>query len=135
MSDKAIGAYTSVQKETMDGREMEASLLSRAAALLSLCQDMWEQDGHFERLDNALRFNQRLWTFFQAELAEESNPLPTEIKQNLLNLSAFIDKRTFEVMAYPAREKLSVLININKQIAAGLAPAPAPVAEDESASP
>lgn len=132
MSDKAIGAYTSVQKETLDGRELEANLLSRAAVLLSQCQELWEQDGHFERLDNALRFNQRLWTFFQAELVEENNPLPKEIKQNLLNLSAFIDKRTFEVMAYPAREKLSVLININKQIAAGLAPAP--VAEDDRAS-
>lgn len=125
MPDNAINAYTSVQKETMDGREMEASLLSRAAALLSQCQDMWDQDGHFERLDNALRFNQRLWTFFQAELMEESNPLPQDIKRNLINLSAFIDKRTFDVMAYPAREKLTVLININKQIAEGLAPAPA----------
>jgi flagellar protein FlaF len=134
MPDNAINAYTSVQKETMDGREMEASLLSRAAALLSLCQDMWDQDGHFERLDNALRFNQRLWTFFQAELMEESNPLPQDIKRNLINLSAFIDKRTFDVMAYPAREKLTVLININKQIAEGLAPAPAAEPE-QSATP
>jgi flagellar protein FlaF len=134
MPDNAINAYTSVQKETMDGREMEASLLSRAAALLCLCQDMWDQDGHFERLDNALRFNQRLWTFFQAELMEESNPLPQDIKRNLINLSAFIDKRTFDVMAYPAREKLTVLININKQIAEGLAPAPAAEPE-QSATP
>jgi hypothetical protein len=32
----------------------------------------------------------------------------------------FIDKRTFDALAYPASEKLHVLININRQIARGL---------------
>jgi flagellar protein FlaF len=46
--------------------------------------------------------------------------LPLEIKQNLLALSVFVDRRIFEVMAYPAPEKLDILININRNIAAGL---------------
>jgi flagellar protein FlaF len=116
----------------MDGRELESSLLSRAAALLRQCQETWDQEGHIERLDTALRFNQRLWTFFQSELMEESNPLPLQIRQNLLNLAAFVDKRTFEVMSYPASEKLNVLININLQIAEGLAPAPAAAPEADA---
>ncbi len=120
MPGKAIDAYKSVQQETQNGRELESSLLSKAALLLKVCQENWEQEGHAERFDDALRFNQRLWTFFQSELLEETNPLPVQLRQDLLSLSAFVDKRTFEVMAYPAREKLTVLININKQIAEGL---------------
>lgn len=131
MPGNAIDAYKSVQNETMDGRELESSLLSRAAALLRHCQETWDQEGHIERLDHALRFNQRLWTFFQSELMEETNPLPVQIKQNLLNLSAFVDKRTFEVMAYPAPDKLNVLININQQISEGLAPPRPAVPEAE----
>jgi flagellar protein FlaF len=121
MPGKAIDAYKSVQQETQNGRELESALLSKAALLLKICQENWEGDGHAERFDDALRFNQRLWTFFQAELLEEGNPLPVQLRQDLLSLSAFVDKRTFEVMAYPAAEKLNVLININKQIAEGLA--------------
>lgn len=120
MPGKAIDAYKSVQLETQNGRELESSLLSKAALLLKVCQENWEREGHTERLDDALRFNQRLWTFFQSELLEETNPLPVQLRQDLLSLSAFVDKRTFEVMAYPAQEKLTVLININKQIAEGL---------------
>ncbi|MEW5769685.1 MAG: flagellar biosynthesis regulator FlaF [Pseudomonadota bacterium] len=132
MPGRAIDAYKSVQQETMDGRELESSLLSKAAALLSQCQESWNDEGLNERLDTALRFNQRLWTFFQSELLEESNPLPQAVRQNLLSLSAFVDKRTFEVMAYPAPEKLNVLININRQIAAGLAPARPAAPEGEA---
>lgn len=120
MQDKAIDAYKSVQLDTQDGRALESSLLSKAAVLLKLCQEHWGTEGHAERLDDALRFNQRLWTFFQTELAEESNPLPRELRANLLSLSAFIDKRTFETMAAPSADKLNVLININRQIAEGL---------------
>lgn len=120
MPGKAIDAYRSVQQETQNGRELESSLLSKAALLLKACQENWDQEGHAERFDDALRFNQRLWTFFQSELLEEGNPLPAQLRQDLLSLSAFVDKRTFEVMAYPVKEKLTVLININKQIADGL---------------
>lgn len=131
MPGKAIDAYKSVQQETQNGRELESSLLSKAALLLKICQDQWAEEGHDERFDTALRFNQRLWTFFQAELLEEGNPLPAQIRQDLLNLSAFVDKRTFDVLAYPAREKLNVLININKQIADGLSlPQSAPSSQD-----
>jgi flagellar protein FlaF len=31
-----------------------------------------------------------------------------------------VDRRSFEVLAYPAPEKLDVLININLNVAAGL---------------
>jgi len=38
----------------------------------------------------------------------------------LLRLSGFIDKRIFEIQAHPAKEKLTIIIDINNNIAAGL---------------
>jgi len=58
---------------------------------------------------------------FQSELSSEDNPLPPEVRRNLLNLSWFVDKRTFETMANPVPTNLSVLIDINRHIAEGLA--------------
>lgn len=120
MPSLPLDAYQSVEKATLNGRELEASVLSKAANQMQELSHNWEAPQLEERLEEALRFNQRVWSFFQVELSQEDNPLPAEIKRNLLVLSAFIDKRIFEVMAYPAREKLDILININRNISAGL---------------
>ena len=77
-----------------------------------------------EKLDEALKYTQRIWSIFQGELSNESNPLPRQLKTNLLQLSSFIDKRIFETMSYPSPDKLTAVININKNIAAGLRGSP-----------
>lgn len=104
-----------------EARELEAALLVRASLMLKECQNEWGGEGHESRLDEALKFNQRLWTVFQSELISDGNPLPEEVRRNLLNLSWFVDKRTFETMAMPEISKLNVLIDINRHIAEGLA--------------
>jgi flagellar protein FlaF len=104
----------------MSGREAEAAVLTKAAGKLKECQTQWGSADGDERLNAALKFNQRVWSIFQAEIDREENPLPHQLKVDLLRLSAFIDKRIFEIMAYPAPEKLTILININHNIAAGL---------------
>lgn len=120
MHANPLNAYQSVEKATLSGRDLEASVLTKAALLLQDAKNLWGDAEHETRLDEALRFNQRLWSFFQVEVAADENPLPVEIKQNILTLSRFVDKRIFEVMAYPEARKLDVLININQNIAAGL---------------
>jgi flagellar biosynthesis activator protein FlaF len=128
MSRVAADAYTDVEKITASGRQLEASALFRAARALQVAQESWGQEGAEQRLEQALQLNQRLWTFFQAELSADDNPLPLELRANLLSLIEYIDKRTFEVMAAPAPEKLSVLVAINRNVAAGLAAQPSGVA-------
>jgi flagellar protein FlaF len=120
MSANPLEAYKSVEKTTLSGRDLEASVLIKAALRLQDVQAHWSDPAHDEMLDEALKYNQRVWSFFQAEISMGDNPLPPEIKQNILTLSAFVDRRIFEVMAYPAPEKLDILININRNIAAGL---------------
>ena len=115
-----LEAYQTVDRTTMSGRETEARVLSQAALKLKDCQDNWDAEDRSEKLDEALKYNQRIWSILQGELAKEDNPLPRQLKQDLLRLGAFIDRRIFETMAYPAPEKLTVVININQNIAAGL---------------
>ena len=114
-------AYKNVQKTTTTGRDLEAHVLTQTALRLGESLQQW-QEGRLEIEDlfEALRNNQRLWTILQSELANADNPLPLKIKEDLLNLSLFIDKRTFEMMADIDPEKIKVLIDINMNIAAGL---------------
>jgi flagellar protein FlaF len=115
-----------MQKAALTDREAEATALMKAAAMLKHCQTNWSAADRDASLDRALRFNQRLWTFFQVALTDPGNPLPAAIKQNMLSLSRFIDRHTFQVMSFPDPAKLDILINININIAAGLkAPATA----------
>jgi flagellar protein FlaF len=120
MSANPRDAYESIEKATLSGRDLEASVLNRASALLADVKQRWDEPGLDQRLDNALRHNQRVWTLFQSELMDESNPLPVEIKRNLMSLSNFIDRRTVDIMVNPSPDKLDILISINQNIAAGL---------------
>lgn len=120
MPDNPLNAYQEVERNTLEGRALEAMVLSKAAVILQSVRNEWDAEDRLERLDEALRYNQRLWTFLQVELIKDDNPLPMAIRKNLLTLSKFIDKHTFETLANPGPEKLEVLISINQNIAAGL---------------
>lgn len=115
-----LEAYRTVQNATASGREIEAAALTRCALLLSDCRKNWDAPGREEMLAKALRTNQKVWSIFQSELTRKDNPLPRTLKENILSLSLFIDKRILEVMAYPAPEKLKILIDINLNLAVGL---------------
>lgn len=73
-----------------------------------------------EQLLAAVRLNWKLWTIVQADILDEASALSLEVRQNLLNLSNFIDKHTVGIITAPEAEKLKTLIEINKNIAAGL---------------
>lgn len=120
MSQGAMNAYADMQKENLSGRELEASVLTRAGLMLKQVQDNWDDPERDKKLTEAVKFNQKVWSFFQAELSDPENPLPKNIKQDILNLSLFIDKRLFEVMAFPDPQKLNIVVDINFNIAAGL---------------
>jgi flagellar protein FlaF len=117
--------YDAVSRTTLSGREIEAAVLTKAALKLKECQEGWHKNDRKAKLNEALKFNQRMWSVFQGELGREDNPLPKHLRRDLLRLSAFVDKRIFETMAYPSADKLTVIIEINQNIAAGLRQCPA----------
>ena len=101
-----------------DPREREANLLMKSATQLQQVKDNWAKGR--EDLSAALLYNRKLWTIFASSAADDDHPLPREIKQNIANLALYIFKRTTEIQARPAPEKLTVLININREVASGL---------------
>ena len=119
-TNNAIKEYVGIQKESMSGRELEASVLTKAGLMLKAVQENWDAPDREAKMLEAIKYNQKVWSFFQAELTEPGHPMPKQLREDLLNLSLFVDKRFFEVMAFPTAEKLSIVVDINFNIAAGL---------------
>ncbi len=115
-----LKAYQFVSHATSSGPEIEAAALTKAALRLKECQDNWDGPNRDEILYGALKYNQKIWTIFQVELSAEGCPLPKPLRLNMLRLAAFVDKRSFQILAFPERQKISILIDINHNIAAGL---------------
>ena len=120
MYSNAMSSYESVDNLTMPGRGIEAAVLTKAARKLRECQDNWVIDDHNRKLEEALNYNQRIWSIFQVELARDDHPLPKQLRSDILKLSAFIDRRIFETLASPSPDKLNIVIRINENLAAGL---------------
>ena len=120
MYSNAMSSYESVDNMTMPGRGIEAAVLTKAARKLRECQDNWVIDDHDRKLEEALKYNQRIWSIFQVELAKDDHPLPKQLRSDILRLSAFIDRRIFETLASPSPDKLNIVIRINENLAAGL---------------
>ena len=116
-------AYEAGAKTAVTNRELEATALFKAARKLEACLQGWDGPEHASQLDEALRYNLRLWTLFQCELARPGHEIVPELRRDLLRLSAFVDKRTFEVMASPDPKLLQALIDIDRNIAMGLSTA------------
>lgn len=133
MYRNAQNAYDLGAKTSASGRELESAALFKAARLLEACRQRCEDPANARTVVEALRFNQRLWTFFQSELANPSHPMPRDLRVNLLRLSAFIDKRTLEMLGEPTSQGLQALIDTNRHIAEGLATRPVGVPQADSA--
>ncbi len=114
----AAQTYSAVAAKTGSPRELEADLLLNAAARLQTIRDGW--DDKRPDLGAALHFNRRLWSVFVTSATSKENPLPAPIRQNVANLGLFVFKQTLTVLADPKPENLGSLININRQLAAGL---------------
>ena len=120
---QAANAYARVAKATQSPRELEASVLMRAATHLQAVRDDWA--GRRGELDEALTYNRKLWTVLVTSATDAENPLPLPIKNNIANLAIFVFERTITVMTEPAPEKLAALVTINRELAAGLRARPA----------
>ena len=118
---RAAGAYgDNAQKHTPDQRELEARVLLKSAKMMTDMQDNWEATNK-ELLNSTLQYNRQIWMmFYDTALENAEGKRPDDLRSNIINLANFVFKRELEVMADPAKEKLDVLININKEIAAGL---------------
>jgi flagellar protein FlaF len=113
--NRSRGAYQSSQKITEKEEHTDAAVLMVAAEKLLNVQRTPDED----IFEEVLLYNKSIWTVIQSEMTE-THPLPLEIKTNLINLSLFIDNQTDMAVGCRDPKMLDSLININRNIAAGL---------------
>jgi flagellar protein FlaF len=114
----AAKAYGAVAKQIVNPRELEADLLLNAASRLQTIHDNWEK-GRGD-LDEALLYNRKLWSIFLTSVTSPEHPLPVAVRQNVANLGLYVMNQTVAILANPQRKNLGSLININRELAAGL---------------
>ena len=111
-------AYRKIANQISNPRELEADLLLQAASRLQAVQTAWDHQS--PELHNALLYNRKLWTIFMTSATDKDSPLAKNIRQNVANLGLFVMKQTMAITGDPRPEKLAPLININRELAAGL---------------
>ncbi len=145
----AHSTYSKTSQSTSSPRDLEAHLLLKAASKLQAIKDSWGQNAtstpdstetpltleeqlsdnrklwgangtHSANLAEALLYNRKLWTIFVTSVTSQESQLPVNVRENIANLGIFVFKRTLDVEAGPLPEKLNALIDINRNVAAGL---------------
>jgi len=114
----ASNAYAKTAKETAAPRELEASLLLKAAAKLQAVHDSWRDKP--PGLKDAILYNRRLWTIFLDAVTSDDNKLPAGVRENIRRLGVYVMAETFSLMTKPKPDHLRSIIKINRGIAAGL---------------
>jgi flagellar protein FlaF len=119
MSSAAAQAYARVATTSASPRDIEAQALLKAANKLQsiVANPEMERTEIFE----ALGFNRKLWSIFLSEALREDNPQPAAVRQNIANLGIFVLTQTMALQISPQRDHIKPLIEINRNIAAGLA--------------
>jgi flagellar protein FlaF len=115
----AAQAYARTSHTTSAPREIEAQALLKAARQLQEVQNNWAGPG--QAMESALLFNRRLWSIFMSAATADENPQPIEVRQNIANIGVFVMKQTIDMQINPDPAKLKSLIDINCNLAAGLA--------------
>jgi flagellar biosynthesis activator protein FlaF len=118
MSSAAAQAYARVANTTASPRDIEAKALLMAANKLQAV--MTNADATFEQASEALMFNRKLWSIFLSEAQRDENPHPLDVRQNIANLGIFVLSHTAALQISPQRDHFKPLIEINRNIAAGL---------------
>jgi len=114
----AAQAYARTSQTTSSPREIEAQALLKAARQLQEVQSNWAGPG--KAMESALLFNRRLWSIFMSAAQTDENPQPIEIRQNIANIGVFVMIQTVDMQLNPDPAKLKSLIDINRNLAAGL---------------
>jgi flagellar protein FlaF len=112
-----IDIYRKAQMLAPTPRAIEAAAFSKATRFLAEAQ---VDPGNYELYAAALQYNRKLWTVLQADVADDANSLPENVKSDFLSLSLFVDRQTVKALASPRAEHLQPLIDINRDIARGL---------------
>ncbi len=112
----ARNAYRATQSSTRSSKETEYDVLGKLTQRMIATTKQGKLG--FAALAYALHDNRRLWSTFAVDLANENNPLPKELKEQLFYLSEFTRQHTSKVLS--GKANVAPLVEINTAIMRGL---------------
>ena len=119
---RGYGAYKNAQGATavQNGRDLEYRLLAQVTGGLMKVR---EGRASIQEKYNWILQNEKVWGVFLADVNDPDNALPRQLKGGIASLALWVMKETKLVMSDDAAP-LDDLIEINRQIMAGLKPEP-----------
>ena len=112
---KGYAAYDRVQNTTQAPRQVEYRLLAQVTSALRAAKEKPDDRPNFY---NALVWNKKVWDAFLCDLADDRNQLPSPMRNQLINLAAWVSRQTFAVM--DGNASIDALIDVNTNIMDGL---------------
>jgi flagellar biosynthesis regulator FlaF len=96
----------------------EEDALALASAALEIAAAFEAKDD--KRLAAALNHNLQLWVGIRTLVSRPTSPLPSGVKDNLIRLSNFVARKTFDMQNGANAKVINALTNTNLQISEGL---------------
>lgn len=115
----AAQAYARVAQTSASPREIEAQALLKAANKLQAVLNDWNKVRNDE-IAEAILFNRKLWSIFLSAATDDKNPQTMDVRQRIADIGVFVMTQTAELQINPRSELLPPLIDINRNLAAGL---------------
>ncbi|MGH1369697.1 MAG: flagellar biosynthesis regulator FlaF [Maritimibacter sp.] len=109
-------AYASNQAPIRTPRSVEYEAFARATRNLKIAMGLGATG--FTKLAEALHTNRRLWTILAADVAENGNGLPEDLRARIFYLAEFTTQHTRKVLR--SEDTAEALIEINTAIMRGL---------------
>jgi flagellar protein FlaF len=108
--------YKTVQREMNSDKAIELKVFISITSSLSQVDPA--EIGGAAALAQALVDNAKLWKILFIDLVNPENPMPMDLKQNLISLAEFTQLHTLKVLSGSADKQ--ILIDINKSVISGL---------------
>ena len=109
-------AYAASQNTVRTPRRIEYEAFARITHRLKASAEKG-RDG-FGQLAQAIHENRRLWTLLAADVAEDRNGLPSDLRARIFYLYEFTNQHSRKVLQEP--DEVAVLVEINTAIMRGL---------------
>ncbi|MDX2101894.1 MAG: flagellar biosynthesis regulator FlaF [Alphaproteobacteria bacterium] len=132
MGQPSYQAYVKTQKIGGNPQETLARALIESVKRMNVIR---QPPVRRQLFDQTLVLNLKLWGTLATDISDANNPLPDEVKVNLLNLFAFVDKHTSALLQNRLPHKVDILISINRNIAQGLTQATGGIREEDVPDP
>ncbi len=108
--------YTKVQETVETNRQLEYRVFGRVISQLKKAQE----ENNPVKIIKAVSLNRDLWSVLQNDVVQAPDHLPSDLKSLIVTLSVFVEQYTVKVINEDY--DISILIDINMDIMAGLGP-------------